>query len=166
MFRYIAGTNSSEPERSPPMPPRPQQSIATVNDVSDSEQGWSSSEYEYAEHLLKCNADKTRDSRHRLYWDFLTALPCAGTGWRHQASEAAKRRDAVRHTGRFDFNQTSVNKDIWPQVAGSPVLLLPAHKSRQDSQLHPLAFANEASLNHYFGRMISNVVSTDAFPSQ
>jgi hypothetical protein len=135
-----------------------------VDDGSDLEDWWSSEEYK--EHPLKYNPDKTRNSRHRLYWDFVTTLPCAGTGWKHLTSEVAKRRDAMRHTGRFDFNQTSVNKDIWPQVAGSPVLLLPRHELEEDSPLYPLLFANEASLNYRFGRLIANVVSTDAFPSQ
>jgi hypothetical protein len=164
MFWYIARTNSSEPERRPPRPPRRKSRMEDVNDASDSEQGWTTDEY--VEHPLKCNQHKTRDSRYRLYWDFLIDLPPAGEGWRHQTPEAAKRRDAVRHTGRFDFNQTSINTDIWPQAAGSPILRLPKHELQEDSPLFPLAFKNEASLNHRFGRLIANVVSTDAFPSQ
>jgi hypothetical protein len=164
MFYYIAITNSSEPERRPPIPPRPKVGMQAVNDASDSDQGWASDEY--TEYPLKCHPQNTRDSRYRLYWDFLTALPSAGLGWRHQSSEAAKRRDTVRHTGRFDFNQTSMNKDIWPQVAGSEILHLPEHKLREDSPLYSLLFVNEAGLNHRFGRLISNVVSTDAFPSR
>jgi hypothetical protein len=160
MFRYIASTNSSEPERHPTMPSKRKVDIEAVKDAPDSEQGWSSDEH--TEHPLKCHPHETRDSRYRLYWDFLTALPYAGLGWRHQTSEAAKRRDVVRHTGRFDFNQTSMNKDIWPQVAGSEILHLPKHELREDSPL----FANEAGLNHCFGRLIANVISTDAFPSQ
>jgi hypothetical protein len=164
VFPYI--TTSSEPEQRLPTPPRSKVTMEVTNNASDSESGWVSDSDEYTEYSLRCHPQKTRQSRYRLYWDFLTALPLAGFGWKHQTPEALKRRDTVCHTGNFDFNQISMNKDIWPQVAGSEILHLPEYMLQKDSPSYPLLFANEASLNYRFGRLIANVISTDAFPPQ
>jgi hypothetical protein len=83
-----------------------------------------------------------------------------------EASRSSIRRAAERRAGRFVFNQVSLNKDIWPQVAGSELLHLPVHILREDSYLYPLSFANETLLEHRFGRLVANIVATDAFPLQ
>lgn len=164
MFEYIAVTNSSEPERCLSTQSRHKTTMEGLSDPEDPEHGWSSEEY--AEHPLSCNPCRTNGSRYRLYWDFLTGLPPAGFCWRHQDPQAAIRRAAERHAGSFDFNQVSLNKDIWPQVAGSELLHLPVHILREDSYLYPLSFANETLLEHRFGRLVTNIVATDAFPLQ
>ena len=76
------------------------------------------------------------------------------------------RRDALQHVGCFDFNQTSLNKDIWPQVVGSGILYLPQCIAYCDYDLAHLVTAQEATLAQSHGRQVTNAISTDAFPSQ
>jgi hypothetical protein len=133
--------------------------------IEETESETCSSE-EYEEHLLEYKPRKTEDWRCRLYWDFLTSLPPAGFGWRHQTSEMATRCNSLQHMGCFDFNQTSLNKDIWPQVVGSGVLYLPQCITENDYYSVHLILSQEATESKSLGRQVANAISTDAFTSQ
>lgn len=154
--------NSSEQQQ---WPPKSRTKKLSQEPIEETESETCSSE-EFAEHLLEYKPRRTEDWRCRLYWDFLTSLPPAGFGWRHQTSEITTRRDAPQHTDCFDFNQTSLNKDIWPQVVGSGVLYLPQCITEYDYYSAHLTIAQEATLAKSLGRQVANAISTDAFTSQ
>jgi len=146
-------------------PPKPRTKKRSQESIEETESETSSDE-DFAEHLLEYKPRETEDWRCRLYWDFLTSLPPAGFGWRCQSSEATMRRDPLQYAGGFDFNQTSLNKDIWPQVVGSGLLYLPQCSTSSDDHFAHLITALEATLIQSLGRQVTNTISTDAFPSQ
>jgi hypothetical protein len=146
-------------------PPKSRTKKRSRESIEETESETSSDE-DFQEHFLEYKPRQTEDWRCRLYWDFLTSLPPAGFGWRHQSSEVAMQRDGWQHAGCFDFNQTSLNKDIWPQVVGPGVLYLPQRIKSSDYHLRHLITAQEATLIQSLGRQVTNAISTDAFPSQ
>jgi hypothetical protein len=79
--------------------------------------------------------------------------------WRHQTDKRARRRDINRHAGYLDCNQASHNQDIWPQTALTAFLGTQTGEFYDDYTVFELPGSST-------GRLIIDLVATDAFPSQ
>lgn len=115
---------------------------------------------ELREYRLTCRAKEAEEGRLRSCWDMLTRLPPLGS-WYPQTREGASRRYVTRQAGELDFNQSSVNKDIWPQVASSAIFHSEYGESRSFDPICDL----ETGCSLTFGRQLADAVATDIFPS-
>lgn len=112
------------------------------------------------EYKIACRAKETAEGRVRSCWDMLTRLPPLGY-WFPQTKEGASRRYLKRQVGELDFNQSSINKDIWPQVSSSALFHSQYGESRSVEPICDL----ETGCSHTFGRQLVDAVSTNIFPS-
>jgi hypothetical protein len=87
--------------------------------------------------------------------------------WNPQTKDGANRRESRRHAGLVDRNQGSLNQDLWPQSAISAFLL---PQNELPPSIHPdaayCAYLSEMDRAVDVGRLLTNVVATDAFPSE
>lgn len=107
---------------------------------------------------IGCVGHDLYQARPRAQWELLTTMHPSTFEWLFQEEEKALKRDATRHAGRTDFNQTSANKDIWPQTAVSKLL---ETRTFQPTEKTSGEFACPQTL----GRLIATLVSTDLFPA-
>lgn len=105
-------------------------------------------------------ATNIQEARKRCQVELLEIMdPVGFPNWRYQTEEGARRRNAMRHSGYFDYNQTSKNRDIWPQTSMA-AFLSPTQPPPSLRMITELCSADNV------GRLIGNIMATDAFPSQ
>jgi hypothetical protein len=111
-----------------------------------------------------------RDIRHerlRRQWEMITAMYSARSSWNYQTDEQARRRDDLKHAGRTDYNQESLNQDIWPQTSMASLLKMwESTEPDEYTEIEPMSWFDELSNPRKVGRLIANIVATDLFPVQ
>ncbi|CCA75853.1 hypothetical protein PIIN_09848 [Serendipita indica DSM 11827] len=89
-------------------------------------------------------------------WEMVAVLQLTHTSWSCIDPVALRTRDAERHTGRFDYNQRSPNRDIRMQFAGPSWLTLDKESSLQ---------LQEGGFRRKFRRVVANILGTDRIRS-
>jgi hypothetical protein len=102
--------------------------------------------------------------RARMQWQFMQSMWPSWFKWRRQTEIQSTRCSSRRNFGFPDCNQSSLNRDIWPQTAMS-AFLRPL-RVVTDEYSPAVVFLSEAHTASETGRLIMDVVATDAFPSQ
>jgi len=114
---------------------------------------------------IKCIGKGLNRSRLRSQWELLESMDPSHFGWSYQTEEGAHQQDELRHTGMTDFNQTSLNQDIWPQQS----ILALLHVWDCGEAVGPMecdALFRELEWPQRLGRLIADIVSTDEFPAE
>jgi hypothetical protein len=113
---------------------------------------------------IHCHLRSIQQPRVRMQWQLMQSMRPSWFKWRYQTEARAKRRHARRHAGFIDYNQPSPNHDVWPQTCISAFLHTRIRGSLPCSTR--VGWLGEAHILNEIGRLISNMVATDAFPPQ
>lgn len=116
------------------------------------------------ETAIHCHLRSIQQPRVRMQWQLMQSMRPSWFKWRYQTEARAKRRHARRHAGFIDYNRTSPNQDVWPQASISA--FLHTLRERTTSWYTRVDWLGEAHILNEIGRVISNMVATDAFPPQ
>jgi hypothetical protein len=113
---------------------------------------------------IHCHMRSIQQPRARMQWQFMQSMRPSWFKWRRQTEMRSKRCPSRRNFGLPDCNQKSLNSDIWPQNAMS-TFLRPLRVVTDDYS-PAVVFLSETHTASETGRLIMDVVATDAFPSQ
>ncbi|KIM21477.1 hypothetical protein M408DRAFT_333437 [Serendipita vermifera MAFF 305830] len=109
---------------------------------------------------IVCRHQGVLDPRTRAQWNLLATVMPKLFNWRRQTAEGSSRRDRRRHAGYLDLNQSALNQDMWPQVAGPPFMSF--NESRDGLLVNSV---HEQIWPSLIGRRLIDLVQTEAFPA-
>jgi hypothetical protein len=121
---------------------------------------------QYTEASINCTMKTLCDPRNRGMLVLLNSMDPEVFRWNPQTKDGADRRESRRHAGLVDRNQASLNQDLWPQNAISAFLLPQNELPSVHSDATYSTYLSEADRAVDVGRLLSNIVATDAFPSE
>jgi hypothetical protein len=114
---------------------------------------------------IGCVGRDVRHERLRRQWEMITSMHSTSFCWTYQTDEKARRRDDLKHAGRTDYNQESLNQDIWPQTTTASLLRMwEATDPDEYTGKDPSIWFDELSNPRKVGRLVANIVATDLFP--
>lgn len=115
---------------------------------------------------INCMSNHVNQARLRNQWELLVSMDPLKFHWSYQTEEKALRRQQVRYTKGINWNQQSLNRDIWPQASVMALFqLYEAHDPSKPWEYVSMAPLGEIKRPQELGRLVARLVSTDAFPS-